>query len=526
MISIAIYDYEWQRKTYLGKVKSFYIKEKRSTYGDYTIWIENDPETNQHIREGNFISFQHYVETNFGRNFIISGESKIGVVKSGNEFQYLNGYNAYPFSSMSTFYMNGANVMLSVEYESLTQIELEGTAKIWLQLAYKENNVQKYLNTPIEMQILSQPNGRCEIGMTMPLNGLDIIGVNVIISGVNGTINLFNAKLEIGDVSTRYTSAPENDFSYTGFDMSVGTIDKIEFTDKSNFTGLIISGKLLEGLIEDRCLYGLFMMKGTPIEVIEQMLIENYINPEDSDRDYEILEIAARPEEDPNEEKIAFQKTGFQIGDSITNIILSRNYGIKVFFDKYRQKLYYYMYKGKDRSRLQNENPHVIFSDANGLLLDPKYLEDYSNYKNVARIAGQGEGADRKFSVVGTAKGRRRKEQYVDARDIALDDENGIPIPEPDYIGLLDQRGDEKIALLQPIRSFEAEISLAEDAYKYGRDFLIGDVVTLQHTTTGIELDAVVEQVHFIGRTDGDEMLIVFGYAPPSIAQLIKSRIT
>lgn len=523
MISIAIYDKEFQRQTYLGKVISFYIKEKRSTYGDFTIWLENDIETNQYIKEGNFVVFQHKIEEVSNRNFITSGSRKYGVVKNGNEFLSLNVQNAYPLSSMASYSLVGNTVTISCSYETLTDLELASNAQIWLQLQYIESGVTKYLNVQCESEILTNLNGVAFA--TVNISSIDAMlqQINVIMSGVNGTVNIYNSKLEIGGVNTNYVDAPESDFSYIGLDNSSGIISEVSFEDEEAFTGVRISGNLCEGFLEDRCLYGLFQMSASPISVCNQMVIENFVNPEDAERNYEIVDIAGQPED--NSEVIHFQKTGFQIADSVTSIALQKGLGIKAIFDRSMKKIHFYMYKGKDRSVDQIVNPRIIFSDENGLMINPKYLEDYKLYKNVARIAGQGEGEDRVFTVVGTATGRDRKELYIDARDLSNKLQDQTEMSPEDYIAILQQRGQEKLAVLQPVTSFESDVNIGEGTYIYGIDFTIGDTVTLYHSTTGIRMNAIIEEVHFIGDSEGDEMSIVFGYAPPSIATLIKSRI-
>lgn len=52
--------------------------------------------------------------------------------------------------------------------------------------------------------------------------------------------------------------------------------------------------------------------------------------------------------------------------------------------------------EGSDRSIMQEENPHIIFSDAYSNLLSFSYAEDSSVQRNFAYIFGQGKGADRK----------------------------------------------------------------------------------------------------------------------------------
>ncbi|MDT2284838.1 hypothetical protein P7H17_00070 [Paenibacillus larvae] len=48
--------------------------------------------------------------------------------------------------------------------------------------------------------------------------------------------------------------------------------------------------------------------------------------------------------------------------------------------------------------------------------------------KNIAVVAGQGEGEDRKIVTVGTSTGLNRHEMFVDARDVGTQEEGSEPL--------------------------------------------------------------------------------------------------
>jgi hypothetical protein len=52
--------------------------------------------------------------------------------------------------------------------------------------------------------------------------------------------------------------------------------------------------------------------------------------------------------------------------------------------------------EGADRSLMQEDNPHIIFSDAYSNLLSFSYASDSSIQRNFAYIFGQGKGEERK----------------------------------------------------------------------------------------------------------------------------------
>ena len=80
------------------------------------------------------------------------------------------------------------------------------------------------------------------------------------------------------------------------------------------------------------------------------------------------------------------------------------------------------LFEGSDRSVMQEDNPHILFSDAYSNLLSFSYGEDSSIQKNFAYIFGQGKGDERKRTTYceGTEPTYLdRYELYVDADDIS-----------------------------------------------------------------------------------------------------------
>lgn len=159
--------------------------------------------------------------------------------------------------------------------------------------------------------------------------------------------------------------------------------------------------------------------------------------------------------------------------------------------------------EGTDRSVMQEENPHIIFSDAYSNLLSFSYAEDSSVQRNFAYIFGQGKGADRKrttYCIDDEPAYLERYELYVDADDISeaqqIDGET-IPIPEEEYIELLKTRGSEKLVL--PKMASESEIAAHNTQYVYNKDYAVGDYVTVQHKRFGM----IQPTIQLIGMIEG-----------------------
>ncbi len=166
--------------------------------------------------------------------------------------------------------------------------------------------------------------------------------------------------------------------------------------------------------------------------------------------------------------------------------------------------------QGTDRSILQEDNAHIVFSDSYCNLLTFDYSIDLSVQKNVAYVLGCGEGAERKRMVCNRGDEPallNRYEVYVDAKDVSDEtQENGetVQIPDEDYLGLLMEKGTENLVPTTEIS--ESTIAAYNRQYQYNRDYFVGDYVTVEHERFGliqpkIQLIGMIECYDQNGRT-------------------------
>ncbi|MBQ6804547.1 MAG: siphovirus ReqiPepy6 Gp37-like family protein [Clostridia bacterium] len=148
--------------------------------------------------------------------------------------------------------------------------------------------------------------------------------------------------------------------------------------------------------------------------------------------------------------------------------------------------------EGKDRSEGQTVNSPVIFSAEFENLLSSTYVLDTKSYKNVALVAGEGEGKKRRTLTLGTASGLARRELYVDARDLSS---NEGEITDLDYSAQLSARGAEKIAEHQITQAFNGEIDTANN-FILDQDYSLGDIVTVENEYSirkNVRVSAIME---------------------------------
>ena len=153
------------------------------------------------------------------------------------------------------------------------------------------------------------------------------------------------------------------------------------------------------------------------------------------------------------------------------------------------------LFQGADRSMMQEENPHIVFSDSYNNLLSFTYFTDTSVRKNFAYVLGKGEGQQRKRTTYFADSEPvllDRYEVYVDAKDISDEEqETGVtkPISDAEYIELLREKGNQN--LIPTKTKSESQIAVQSTQFQYGVDYFVGDFVTVEHHRFGIRQNKI-----------------------------------
>lgn len=161
------------------------------------------------------------------------------------------------------------------------------------------------------------------------------------------------------------------------------------------------------------------------------------------------------------------------------------------------------LFEGTNRSILQSENPHVVFSDSYNNLLSFSYAADSSVQKNFAYIFGCGEGAARKRTAYfsGTEPTYLdRYEVYVAERNTAQEED----ISDAEYLEILRNSGAENMIASQT--ASESTIAAFSTQYQYNKNYFVGDYVTVEHKRFGliqpkIQLIGMIESFDQNGRS-------------------------
>lgn len=120
--------------------------------------------------------------------------------------------------------------------------------------------------------------------------------------------------------------------------------------------------------------------------------------------------------------------------------------------------------------------------------------------------------------------GLSRREIFIDARDLQSDADPDNPMTPEEYLALLVNRGRQKLAENQLVRSFSADVRTYDPTYPYGEDFQLGDIITVTDERLGITVDAVVQGVERTVSAVGESLTLTLGYGQPTIFDKLKRK--
>lgn len=294
-----------------------------------------------------------------------------------------------------------------------------------------------------------------------------------------------------------------------------------------------VKGRTLEMLLTTRIIWGTYLCQGKHSSTAMYEIVDSQcVNPTQINRKIPFLECA---DDEQLGRLISFQKTGGEVYDSLVSVATEAELGFSILFRPREKKLIFKVNEGIDRTLALQANdgsPLVVFSTELEDILSSSYYTNDQDTKSTAYVAGEGEGAERKYIVSGdnASPGFLRRELYVDARDlqseVTHEDGTVTIINEDDYRDMLNDRGKEKLAEHTVTESFEATMRVVGDIqYEYEIDYFKGDKVVIQDTELGVQIIATISEVSE-NYDDEYELMITFGYEYPTLIQKIKKQMS
>lgn len=302
----------------------------------------------------------------------------------------------------------------------------------------------------------------------------------------------------------------------------IGIVQYKEYQEDKDGKGtFIIQGVEAKGILARRLIYPTSGFAYNVEEAAASVVMQNYVRESAGD-----LASAAR-------------RLNFLVVDTLTQgatirrqaryktlsveleeIATATNSGWRVYRDG--ATLHFRFVQGVDRVSGQNVNPPVIFSDDFDNLEETNYIEDFTDYKNAAVVAGEGAGTARLVfeEVIDGATGLDRREYFIDARDIQTTN-----VPSGQIESVMRQRARDKLAEVAPIQTFENGVITGDfGAFKYLKDWDLGDFVTARNNKIGITADAQITAIHESYTSDGFRIDIEIGEPIRGVTKVLEIR--
>lgn len=267
-------------------------------------------------------------------------------------------------------------------------------------------------------------------------------------------------------------------------------------TNEEGVDVIIASAKFVQNVLGQRIIWNRTRIYGNAELVARSLIIDNCMSPTDAQGnamreriigELTMAEAHGLPDR-LNETQVSYKN----LLEYVLEICATFHYGLRAIMKTAEKKIAIDIYAGTDRSYRQTAQPHVVFSQENENLIGFSYKYDKSTTVNVVRVAGEGEGAARIMTNIGTASGLDRFEVFVDARDISStitgeDGSESVAYTPEEYKAMLEERG--LLSMAPASESIDASVDLSR-SYEYRRDFDVGDVVTIHDLRTGAYVNA------------------------------------
>lgn len=279
-----------------------------------------------------------------------------------------------------------------------------------------------------------------------------------------------------------------------------GEITRIEtLINDSTEKVLKVSGCTLEWLLKSRIIWGTYI--GTnkrPDLMLSEIINQNCVNPENKNRIIPFLNV--KPiNMDIALDKISHQKTGDEVYDECKILCETYGFGYNISLDIVNKQMWLNFRYGLDRTIDQDKRDFVLLSTDMQDILSSDYIKDIEDYKTTALVAGEVENEQRVTTISGNnlVSGFDRKELYVDARDIQSEDSG------ESMMDLLNARGLEKLGTQVVSQTFKFVIRPGNNSYVYGKDYFLGDIITVYDEEIGVQANVIVSEVEY--EWDGDK---------------------
>lgn len=302
----------------------------------------------------------------------------------------------------------------------------------------------------------------------------------------------------------------------------VGKVEDVKKESEDEENKLIITGRLALFILTKRIVSDTINTSGTTLEHMEKLVTENILKVKNNR--YIPITIDDSAVNKNKLSKVDRQVTGGYIWDEFEELLEQDKIGVELYpnivptysvndIDSNILDWTLKFSSGIDRTKGNVDgNIPVIFSQQLSNINRVDYERNVENHCNIAYVAGEGEGSNRKWFEIPInqeesqeTKGWERSELWIDARDIQSEDDDGNQLTDEQYNALIKQRAKEKAVENDIQESYEATVITKNKRYVYGKDYFLGDFVTVVDTQLGLEFDVQIIGIMF-SKQDTEEI--------------------
>lgn len=302
----------------------------------------------------------------------------------------------------------------------------------------------------------------------------------------------------------------------------IGRVEDVKKESEDEDNKLTITGRLALFILTKRIVSGTINTSGTTLEHMEKLVTENILKAKNNR--YLPIKIDDSSVNKSKLSKVDRQVTGGYIWDEFEELLEQDKIGVELYpeivptyaiTDIYSNILDWTLKfsSGIDRTKGNVDgNTPVIFSQQLSNINRVDYERNVENHCNIAYVAGEGEGSNRKWYEIPinqkeykATNGWERSELWIDARDIQSEDGDGNQLTDEQYNALIKQRAEEKAVENDVQESYEATVITKNKRYVYGKDYFLGDFVTVVDTQLGLEFDVQITGITF-SKQDTEEI--------------------
>lgn len=220
---------------------------------------------------------------------------------------------------------------------------------------------------------------------------------------------------------------------------AAGIIEHIDQQAGDDGPYITVKGRDLTGILDRRILWGTYDLSGTVQEIMRYLVDDCCINPTRGDTEArKIPGLVLAPEPAEGGPYIRIQKTGGSLLDTLEELGETYQISFGVRFNPEFPRMEFWTRPGVNRSINQTVNKHVFYSTELDDVLSSDYSYDSSRYRNLALVAGEGEGRDRIHVTV---------EENAEIKPTPPTPSSGVPfVPSESTVVMLTSDGKEFLA--------------------------------------------------------------------------------